>query len=143
MLECKICNLEVAEFQLLFSNEFWRIRHSQETNIIGYFILEPQRHFLDLSEASAAELMQYGPLLAEIMKAQREILKCQRVYTFSLAEAVPHFHVHVIPRAKNFMRAYVGRGIMSYPTVPAANPALVDNAVQIFKAQMRRNNSDL
>ncbi len=139
MIECKICNLDVKESQLLFSNELWRVRHSQETNIIGYFILEPRRHFLDLSEASAAELSEYGPLLGEIMKAQRDILKCERVYTFSLAEAVPHFHVHVIPRAKNFTRAYLGRGIMSYPTVPAANAALVDNAVQIFKAKMRRN----
>ncbi len=136
---CKICAGTLSETQLAFSNEFWRVRHSSETNIVGYFILESQRHFLDLSEASSLELAQYGPILSAIMGAQREILHCERVYTFSLAEAVPHFHVHVIPRGKDFPRAYKGRGIMSYPTIPALDGSLVDNTVQVFKSNLRRN----
>ncbi len=137
-MSCKICAIELEQPKLVVDTELWRARHSQETNILGYFILEPKRHFLDLSEASTDELLEYGPVLSRLMQAQRELLHCERVYTFSLAEAVPHFHVHVIPRAKDFSRAYKGRGIMTYPTVPSADPVLVDNVVQAFRSYFRR-----
>lgn len=139
---CAICNLQLPNSYEVFSNEHWRIRHSQETNILGYCVIEPKNHFLDLSEASPEEIYQYGILLAQVMKAQREILKCQRVYTFSLAEAVPHFHVHVIPRRKEFVQAFKGRGIMSYPVSPAADANLVETVVQALRAYFRRNPLD-
>lgn len=136
--ECGICQLKPPESYELLSTDLWRIRHSPETDILGYFVLEPRRHFLDLSEANSTELYQYGLLLSALMKAQREVFKCERVYTFSLAEAVPHYHLHVIPRCKDFPRAYKGRGIMSYPTQPGADANLIEAAVQSTKAHFRR-----
>lgn len=137
-LECRICDAAGEPF-LIYANARWRVRHSQETNILGYCILEPVRHFLDLSEAEPKELEQYGSILAALMKAQRELLHCQRVYTFSLAEAVPHFHVHVIPRAADFKRAFRGRGIMSYPTTPAADTNLVENILASIRPHLLRS----
>jgi diadenosine tetraphosphate (Ap4A) HIT family hydrolase len=134
--DCKICNLCLPDSHFVFSNNLWRIRHSSETDILGYCILEPQRHFLDLSEAEACEVDCYGKLLACLIKAQRQILKCERVYTFSLAEAVPHFHVHVIPRAEDFLKAYRGRGIMSYPLSPACGTSLVSEVSGRISAQL-------
>ena len=135
---CRICKQEIPQTHNVISNERWRIRHSQETNILGYCVLEPCRHFLDLSEANKDELEDYGFQLSALMKAQREILHCERVYTFSLAEAVPHFHLHVIPRSKDFSRAYKGRGIMSYPTEPNCDAALVENFVQVLQNKLCR-----
>lgn len=134
---CLLCTKEIPEGYVVYEGQHWRIRHSQETNILGYCILEPIRHFLDLSEGSNVELPEYGLLLSALMKAQREHFDCERIYTFSLAEAVPHFHVHVIPRGKNFSRAYKGRGIMSYPLQPAASPALVEAACERLRRTMR------
>lgn len=128
-VECKICQ-EQAKNDLVvrvYEDELWLVRHSQETNILGYFIIEPKRHFLDLSEATAPESAQYGLLLSKVMKAIRASVDCQRVYTFSLAEMVPHFHVHVIPRGANLPRAYVGRGIMSYPVHPSVDQNLMES----------------
>lgn len=127
---CQICSSAAQAPYSILETELWRIRHSEETRILGYCILEPKRHILDLSEANDRELVQYGKLLSILMKAQRELLACQRVYTFSLAEAVPHFHLHVIPRDKDFVRAYIGRGIMSYPLLPKADPSLVESVTQ-------------
>jgi len=139
--ECKICAADIPAAYEIYSDTLWRVRHSSETNILGYCIVEPRRHFLDLSEATAAELAAYGPVLADIMRIQRDLLKCERIYTFSLAEAVHHFHVHLIPRSKTFPRAYVGRGIMSYPTSPAADPSLVGHMVTLLKSRLRRSSS--
>lgn len=138
---CILCTQTIPQSHLVYTGLRWRIRHSQETNILGYCILEPVRHFLDLSEATSEELADYSVLLAALMKAQRDSFSCERIYTFSLAEAVPHFHVHVIPRRKDFVRAYKGRGIMSYPLTPVADSSLVENACMHLRACLRRNDS--
>lgn len=135
--KCGICERKHPSEYEVFSGEHWRIRHSQETNILGYCIIEPHRHFLDLSEATDEELQQYSILLSALMKALRKIPECERIYTFSLAEAVPHYHLHVIPRRKNFPRTYAGRGIMSYPTVPGAEKSLVESIVEGIRKRMR------
>jgi len=137
-LECKICKPATPDSYHVYSNDFWRVRHSCETDILGYCILESRRHFLDLSEAHKPELVDYGLFLGVIMKVQREILHCRRVYTISLAEAVPHFHVHVIPRSEDFSPVYTGRGIMSYPSDPACDSVHVENVVKIFQEYLAR-----
>jgi histidine triad (HIT) family protein len=137
---CLLCTQSIPQSHLIYEGKHWRIRHSEETNILGYCILEPVRHFLDLSEAETGELADYSVLLAAIMKAQRESFgDCERVYTFSLAEAVPHFHLHVIPRRKDFIKVYKGRGIMSYPLKPAASPELVATVSQQLRGCLRRD----
>ncbi|MBY0548001.1 MAG: HIT domain-containing protein [Candidatus Obscuribacterales bacterium] len=136
---CAICQageLLNAEF-LVFQDENWRIRHSGETNIPGYFILESKRHILDLSEASVEECRSYGPTLKNIMDAVRRTTDCSRVYTFSLAEMVPHYHLHIIPRTEYLPRAYRGRGIMSYPLQPAADAGVVELVCQRVRRLMR------
>lgn len=112
----------------------WRIRHSNETDISGYCILESKRHFLDLSQANESEFLEYGALLAKLMAVQRNVISdCQRIYTFSLAEAVPHFHVHVIPRRSDFPSEFKGRGIMSYPLAPALDLDALTTVVELLK----------
>lgn len=126
--DCAICSRQTTSSSLaatvIYADDHWIVRHSTETNILGYLIIEPRRHFLDLSFAAPEELAHYGLLLSSVMKAQRAVLPCERIYTFTLAELVPHFHVHVIPRTGTLPRAYRGRGIMSYPLQPAADEQL-------------------
>ena len=138
MSECKICSMEMPSPYLVFESELWRIRHSNETDISGYCIIESKRHFLDLSSAQPAELAEYAVLLSKIMSAQRNtISNCDRIYTFSLAEAVPHFHVHVIPRRSDFPADYKGRGIMSYPLTPALDLDSVSSVVAQLKPHVQ------
>lgn len=134
---CPICELAPPEAYNIFSNDSWRVRHSAETDIPGYCILEPHRHILDLSEANPAELHSYGTLLAGVMKAQRTILACRRVYTFSLAEAVPHYHLHIIPIARDFPPAWRGRGIMSYPLEPACESGVVERTSRLIRDYLK------
>jgi len=139
---CKLCDDFLPEGYVIWEDDYWRIRHSQETNILGYFIIQSRRHFLDLSEGTIEECASYGPVLSDLMKAVREVVDCQRIYTFSLAEAVPHFHVHVIPRAVSFPRAYKGRGIMSYPLEPAASTPLVEEVCARVRSSFKRISID-
>ncbi len=136
MTQCQLCRdaSGYSSAQVIYSDEQWLLRHSLETDILGYLILQSQRHFLDLSEANRAELTTYGGILGAAMKSIRHVSECERVYTFSLAEAVPHFHLHIIPRSPDFPGLYKGRGIMSYPLEPAADVNRVEDVCSRLKA---------
>src|SRR5688572_9417356 len=118
---CVICQRASEESYLVRRTDHWTLRHSDETNIAGYVVLEPRRHFLDLSHATDAEAASYGIELKNALSAVRTVTGCERVYTFSLGESCPHFHLHIIPRGKDFPPEYIARGIMAYPLTPSCD----------------------
>lgn len=139
MESCVICQRGKQDDPLIvFEDANWIVRHSCETNILGYLLVESRRHFLDLSEASDEESAVFGPLLKQVVGAIRASVKPERVYTITLAEAVPHFHVHVIPRTVSIPRAYRGRGILSYPLAPNSDPHLTENLCTGLRQRLKR-----
>lgn len=122
--QCVFCSRQAPAENVVFEDEHWLVRHSAETNILGYFVIEAKRHFVDLSQGTDREARSYGEILRALQKAIREVTHCQRVYTFSLGEAVEHFHLHVIPRTETVPRSFRGRGILAYPTQPGPDHAL-------------------
>ncbi len=138
-MHCAICkNIEEKIDSYLLETDEWLIRHSVETNIEGYLILEARRHILDLSQASDKEIATYGPMVALATRAIRRVVSPERVYTFTLAEAVPHLHLHLIPRAKEMPRAWRGRGILAYPLSPAVNAATLPAVCQRLRQELKR-----
>jgi diadenosine tetraphosphate (Ap4A) HIT family hydrolase len=134
---CLICRRQQsADPATVFENELWLARHSQETNILGYLILEPKRHFLDLAESTDEESASFGKVMRQLVASVKKVVKPERVYTFTLAEVVPHFHVHIVPRAEALPRAFRGRGILSYPLQPAASQALVESTCNSLKSRL-------
>ena len=140
--DCAICRtietLQSDRSTYVYANAHWLLRHSTETNLEGYLILEPRRHILDFSQASDAELLSYGPTIAMAMRAMRKVVNPERIYTFTLAETAPHLHVHLIPRGKDMPRAWRGRGIMAYPVVPGVNSETLPHICALMKAELKR-----
>lgn len=118
--QCPICKRQEdnSSPDIILETKSFVVRHSRETNIPGYLVIEANRHILDLTEATDEEANGYGSLLKQVMSLIRKLTGAERIYTFSLGEAVPHFHVHVIPRTDSLPRFFRGRGIMSYPLEP-------------------------
>src|SRR5262249_53274179 len=102
-------------------------------------LLESRHHILDLANAGAKQLSTYGPVVSAAMAAIRQTTDCQRVYSFSLGEAVPHYHLHLIPRTESLPKAYRGRGIMQYPLSPQADEALMTEICERLKRALNRS----
>jgi diadenosine tetraphosphate (Ap4A) HIT family hydrolase len=137
MADCVICKYAQERAYTVFENEHWIVRHSNETNIAGYVLVEPRRHFLDLSDATPEEAASYGEVLGKAMHAVREVTQCERIYTFSLGESVAHYHLHVIPRAAVFPRAYRARGIMQYPLTPTVDQSILEFTTERLRRSIR------
>jgi diadenosine tetraphosphate (Ap4A) HIT family hydrolase len=138
-LACLLCQRQsLTDPFIVAQTDDWTVRHSRETNILGYLVLESRRHFLDLAESNHSECQSYGPILRAIVAAVRLAVQPVRVYTFTLAEAVPHFHVHIIPRSDSLPRAFRGRGILNYPLEPQADIALIETVCQRLRPGLRQ-----
>jgi diadenosine tetraphosphate (Ap4A) HIT family hydrolase len=64
---------------------------------LGYLMVTPRRHaagFADLDDDEAAGVGRAMALLSRALKAAG----AERVYTFTIGHAVPHLHVHLVPR---------------------------------------------
>ncbi len=138
--DCVICRrgMDPNNWRIVFSDENWIVAHSDETNIAGYLVIEPRRHFLDMSEATVGEAQSYGQILSCSMKAIRDVVDCQRIYTFSLGESCPHYHLHLIPRKADFPRAYRARGIMQYPLSPVLDESITSVTCQRLRRAFSR-----
>lgn len=136
--KCVFCSRQAPVDNIVFEDDQWLVRHSAETNILGYFVIEAKRHFVDLSQSTDREARSYGEILRALQKAIREVTHCQRVYTFSLGEAVEHFHLHVIPRTEKVPRTFRGRGILAYPTQPGPDAALAAHTSERVARRMER-----
>lgn len=136
---CPICFRQAerpAEYLAL--GDHFVVRHSAETRILGYLVLESRRHILDYGEMSQAESDALGSRLRALVQAIRTVTGCARVYSFALAEAVPHLHVHLIPRGDSLPRAFRGRGVLAYPLEPACDPNLASSVFARIKRELKR-----
>jgi diadenosine tetraphosphate (Ap4A) HIT family hydrolase len=138
-MDCKICkDIKESRDSYLLETDHWLIRHSHETNLEGYLILEARRHIVDLSQATDDEIASFGPMVALATRTIRRVVSPEKVYTFTLAESVAHLHMHLIPRSKDMPRAWTGRGIMSYPLTPAVNPATLPQVCERLRRELQR-----
>lgn len=148
MEDCPICQKQKqdsdkdAQASIVFENDCFVLRHSKETNIYGYLVLESKRHFLDLTEASPKEISQFSLLLQSAMRSIKAVTQPRRIYTFSFAEVVPHFHIHLVPATSYLPKAFRGRGIVNYPVSPPGDPKTINDTCQNLKLAFSRLNPE-
>jgi diadenosine tetraphosphate (Ap4A) HIT family hydrolase len=95
---CKICEAHKKSMNILETYQFWILRKSDfENQLRGYYYLESKSHkesYLDLTQV---EWNEYSTVLQHSMNKIYQ-LKPIKIYQISIAEAVPHLHIHLIPR---------------------------------------------
>lgn len=64
----------------------------------GWLVLTSEQHARGWYDLAQGELAALGPLAARVMAAQRAALGAEHVYAFAIGDAVPHFHLHLVPR---------------------------------------------
>jgi diadenosine tetraphosphate (Ap4A) HIT family hydrolase len=69
-----------------------------ESNILGYIFIESLRHIEYWSQLDLEEQQELTQLITKVEMILLNELNIERMYTVSIAEAVRHFHLHLIPR---------------------------------------------
>lgn len=97
---CKICDAHLANSYEEYSH--WIVRASErEKNIPGYFYIESKLHVESYFELMEPAWLEFGKILGEYSSLIIKNYKPIKLYTVSIAEAVPHLHFHLVPRYKD------------------------------------------
>jgi diadenosine tetraphosphate (Ap4A) HIT family hydrolase len=94
--DCVFCRAEPYAY---LENTRWRVlRHADPVPVAGWMVLAAREHRSGLDELTAAEAGELGVILSALSQAVRAETGAERKYAITFNEAVPHLHVHVIPR---------------------------------------------
>lgn len=85
---------------------------------LGYLMVEPRRHVVGLEGLTDDEAAVLGVLVKDLARVLKESESAEHVYSFVLGDAVPHLHVHVVPRYPGTPREYWGVRVAEWPEAP-------------------------
>ncbi|NED96219.1 HIT domain-containing protein [Phytoactinopolyspora alkaliphila] len=105
--ECYTCDRE-AEFDQLPPREritydnLWRVVHATGTALLGWLVLVPRRHVMELADLSNAEATSLGTWQVRLARAIADELHTPKTYLAEFGEAHGfHLHFHIIPRPRD------------------------------------------
>ncbi|MFP8782036.1 HIT family protein [Planococcus plakortidis] len=111
-LSCALVNgLIEPEGGVVMETEHFHAHQDVAYPIPGLIILASKRHLKSLDELTEEERIDYITVLAEIRKAQRNVLGIESVYYFYNEDTTHHFHTWMVPRY-DWMYAF-GRSVES------------------------------
>jgi diadenosine tetraphosphate (Ap4A) HIT family hydrolase len=104
----------------VFDNGLWHVAHAFSSALPGWMVVVPRRHVVSLSELTATEAANLGPLLAGLSEALEDGLGARKAYAafFAEAEGFAHLHVHVIPRSDDLPAEHRGPRVFHYLEQP-------------------------
>lgn len=98
-LSCALVNgLIEPEGGVVMETEHFHAHQDVAYPIPGLIILASKRHLKSLDELTEEERIDYITVLAEIRKAQRNVLGIESVYYFYNEDTTHHFHTWMVPR---------------------------------------------
>ncbi|MEY3027533.1 MAG: hypothetical protein RLZZ238_2430 [Planctomycetota bacterium] len=93
---CPFCT---STLKVLLESPRWRlVRHADPVAIAGWMMIVTREHRAGPDELDPSESAELGFVIRAVAAAVRAQTGCERTYLLSFNEAVPHLHVHVIPR---------------------------------------------
>ena len=132
MSTCFVCRKHRGEIAVpggaIYEDDLLYVGHvqfggDQVTAYLGHLLVEPKRHASGLADLTDAEAAALGALVARVSRALRERVGAEHVYAFVLGDAVPHLHVHVVPRFPGAPREFWGVRVDDWPDAPRGGAA--------------------
>jgi histidine triad (HIT) family protein len=133
-LDCFICRKHRGQTTTpgtpIFQDELLFAGHvdfppGEDRVYLGYLMVEPRRHAPGLADLTVAEAQALGLLVTRLSRALKACEAAEHVYAFVLGDAVPHLHVHLVPRYPGASRAHWGVHVDEWPDAPRGNAAAV------------------
>lgn len=99
--DCVLCQGRAADEQLMrvevWQDALWRLSMATSSETPGFSYLEPKRHITDITRLDGPEAAAFGPTLARVTAALRDVTGVERVYIYVFGDGVAHLHLHLAP----------------------------------------------
>lgn len=114
--DCAFCAVDVATApprERAHVTDHWRLT-AHKSALPGWMLLIPRRHIESLSELTASEAAELGPLLAEASRVHVSEFGAIKSYVMQFAEGVKHAHFSLVPRAEDLPADRRGAAVSAY-----------------------------
>lgn len=115
MNDCFICKKHAGNVKTsgltIFENEYVYVGHIDRNgspNYLGHLMIDLKRHAPSLGDMTMEEAKSFGMILARVSKALLESENAEHIYSYVMGEAVPHLHMHLVPRYPGTPKEYWG-----------------------------------
>ena len=115
MNDCFICNKHAGHIEtsgaIIYEDEYVYVGHIDRNghlNYLGHIMIDLKRHTPTLGDLSLEEAKAFGIIIARVSKALLESENAEHIYSYVLGDAVPHLHMHLVPRYPNTPKKYWG-----------------------------------
>lgn len=122
--DCILCQGRAADEQLMrievWQDALWRLSTATSSETPGFSYLEPKRHITDITRLDGPEAASFGPTLARVTAALRDVTGVERVYIYVFGDGVAHLHLHLAPhRPGDALNDQMIRGELVTRTLPS------------------------
>jgi histidine triad (HIT) family protein len=114
----------IYEDQLVYAGH--ALLSDDQPAYLGYLFAETKRHVPGLADLTGGEAQALGLLATRLSRALKGSEGAEHVYAFVLGDAVPHVHIHVVPRYPGAPREYWGVQVSQWPDAPRGGPREVE-----------------
>ncbi|MDX5475466.1 MAG: HIT family protein [Bacillaceae bacterium] len=108
MNDCFICKKHAGIIQTsgvtIYENDYVYVGHidrNGEPNYLGHIMIDLKRHAPTLGDMTMEEAKAFGIIIARVSKALIENENAEHIYSYVMGDAVPHLHMHLVPRYPN------------------------------------------
>ncbi|WP_078382148.1 HIT family protein [Sutcliffiella halmapala] len=147
MEDCFICNKHAGTIQTsgvtIYEDEYVYIGHidkNGEPNYLGHIMIDLKRHAPTLGDMSMEEAKVFGMMMARVSKALLETENAEHIYSLVAGNAVPHLHMHIVPRYPNTPKNYWGpMAVYDWEDAPFGDDNDVVNLCMRIKSYLENN----
>ncbi|MDV2884854.1 HIT family protein [Alkalihalophilus pseudofirmus] len=115
MNDCFICQKHSNRLQTsgvkIYENDYVYVGHidrNGDPNYLGHIMIDLKRHVPTLGDMNMEEAKTFGMITARVSKALIESENAEHIYSYVMGDAVPHLHMHLVPRYPNTPKEHWG-----------------------------------
>jgi diadenosine tetraphosphate (Ap4A) HIT family hydrolase len=98
-MQASTCPLCGDGWKVFAESSRWKlVRHADPSPLAGWMMIVAREHRAGPDALDDVEQSELGQVISAVAGAARLVTGCERTYLISFNEAVPHVHVHVVPR---------------------------------------------
>jgi diadenosine tetraphosphate (Ap4A) HIT family hydrolase len=125
-MDCFICKKHRGEIQAagitIYQDDFVYVGHidnNGEPGYLGHLMIDLKRHAPTLGDMNEEEAAVFGSIMARVSKALMVTEGAEHIYSLVSGNAVPHLHMHIVPRYPGTPEQYWGpMSVRDWPDAP-------------------------
>ncbi|WP_413381996.1 HIT family protein [Alkalihalobacillus sp. 1P02AB] len=115
MDDCFICSKHKGIIETsgitIYEDEFVFVGHidqKEQPHYLGHLMIDLKRHAPTLGHMTSEEAKAFGVAIARVSKALLESENAEHIYSYVAGNALPHLHLHLVPRYPNTPQQFWG-----------------------------------